>query len=140
MLCSITNRFCRASSAGGGRGATALPSLRRDGVIAPCRFRSRGTRDPTDAATGGLVLRSFTRLMTVSLRCRLFLSHFTSAALKILLLFANSVAKIRRYEPQSDLNAIRDARRQVARSGSTLQAHATARLSTSGDRKPLPVL
>ena len=37
----------------------------------PYRFRSRGTRDPTDAATGGLVLRSFSEggcpPMTVSL-------------------------------------------------------------------------
>ena len=50
---------------------------------APYRFRSRVTRDPTDAATGGLVLRSFSEggcpPMTVSLCCRLFLSHFSSA-------------------------------------------------------------
>ena len=46
------------------------------------RFRSRGTRDPTDAVTDGLVLRSFSEggfpPMTVSLLYDSFLSFAVS--------------------------------------------------------------
>lgn len=59
-----------------------LPNIPRDDCFAALQlilsrfigWRSRGRRDPTDTATGG----GFPP-MTVSLCCRLFLSHFSSA-------------------------------------------------------------
>ena len=81
----MLNCLCQLRLGGGGRGATARmlahpsgsafaeSSLRNAFAFLRriYRVRSRGTRDPTDAATGGLVLRSFSEggcpPMTVSL-------------------------------------------------------------------------